>query len=255
MPAQDDRATQITFHTDRRSVWRVTWTLAWAFLLVAWGMQRDGAAPWPLFAGVSLLLIGIGVSTLFVRSSPLLGVRAEGLRVFAGSAGLGGAGDAGAVTIPWSSIFSVAFEQRQAAAQRGEIHPQTVVALCFRLRDPASPPDEQRGFVERLAGRGGKHALGEHFVWNPKQHTLAFLARPRGGFARLSAAIAHAEPRLGDASSGRRPSLGGPIAYAVYDLGVALAVTATLLLWATGQMDVYTEFVRQLLAWGRSVGS
>jgi hypothetical protein len=246
-------AEQATFHSDRRGAWRVTWTLAWAFLLVAWGMRSDGAALWPLFGGIALLLIGIGVSALLARSVPLLGVRAEGLCVFAGSVGLGGSGAAGVYTIPWSAITRVAFEHRQAATQRGEIHPQTVVTLCFHLHESASSPDGSRGFVERLTGRSGERALGEHFAWTPAERTLDLLTHPRGGFARLTAAIASTEPRLGDASAGRRAGLGGPLAYAIYDVGIALVVTVTLALWATGHMDVYGELARRILAWGGSV--
>jgi hypothetical protein len=255
MKSDDAGAGRLTFHTDRRGVWRVTWTLAWGFLLVAWLMRGDGAALWPLFAGVALLLVGLGVSALLAGSTPLLGVWPEGLRVFAGRLGLGGQGDASAFTIPWSAIEQVGFEPRQAAVQRGEIHPHTVIALCFRLRASAPQPDGQRGFLEPVAGRGSERALGEHFVWSPTEVTLDLLGHPRGGFSRLTAAIARAEPRLGDASAGRRPSLGGPLAYAVYDAGVALAVLGTLALWATGRMDVYAELGRRLLAWGGSLSS
>ena len=60
-------------------------------------------------------------------------------------------------------------------------------------------------------------------------------------------------PRLGDASAGRRSGLGGPIAYAAYDTGVGAAVIGTLVLWATGGMDVYADLARALFRWGGSV--
>lgn len=241
-----------TFHEDRRGVWRVTWTLAYAFLMVAWLMQRDGAGLWPLFAGIALALLGIGVSALVARREPLLRVEPGGLQVFAGDGGLAGRGDTGAFAIPWSAISGVAFERRRAARSFGDERVMTVETLCFRLREGAPRPDGRRAFLERTVGRESETAVGEHFVWNPQERTLDLLGHPRGGFPALAAAIAHAQPRLGDACAGRRTGLGGPLAYAVYDAGLGLAVVGTLVLWATGRMDAYAALAGQLVAWGGS---
>ena len=242
----------ITFHADRRGVWRVTWTLACAFLWVSWLMQRDGAAAWPLFSGIGLLHVAIGASAMLARSRPLVAVELGGLRVFAGDVKLGGSGGAGEFTIPWAAIEGVGFEARRAAQARGDEHPMTVEALCFRLHESAPRPDGHRGFVERVAGRERMSAVGEHFAWSPSERTLDLVGHPRGGFPRLTAAIAAAEPRLGDASARRRSPLGGALAYAVYDTAIAASVVGTLMLWVTGRLDVVVDLTRALLRWGAS---
>jgi hypothetical protein len=228
----------VVFHEDGRAVWRVSWTLAFAFGGVAGLMQRDGAALWPLFAGIALLLLGLGGSALLGRRRPLLGVEPEGLRVYAGRVGLGGRGDAGAQTLPWSAIERVGFEVRAAGRSRGEDPPITVEALCFHLAESSARPDGGRGFLAELAGRAGEQALGAHWVWRPAERSLDLLGRPRGGFADLTAAVARAEPRLGDASAGRRTGLGGAFAYAVYDLGLVLGLLAAVWLAATRHSSV-----------------
>jgi len=245
------------FHEDRRAVWRVTWTLALAFTGVAWLMQHDGALAWLLFAGLALLLSGIGVSALLARSRPVVGVGPDGLRVFAGDRGLasGAHGDAGAFTIPWEAITSAAFEERVVHRRRAaEKHPMKVEPLCFRIAESLPSPDGQRGFLERVVGRDSEMAVGEFFLWNPDARTLDLATAPRGGFPALTAAVARAAPRLGDASAGRRRGLGGPFAYAAYDVGVALALVATVALWATGRADVVAAATERVLAWGGSIG-
>lgn len=246
------------FHEDRRAVWRVTWTLALAFTAVAWLMQRSGAFPWFLFAGAGLLLAGIGVSALLARSKPVVGVGPDGLRVFAGDAGLarGARGDAGAFTIPWEAITGVAFEERVVNRRRAhDKHSMVVEPLCFRIAESLPSPDGQRGFLERVVGRESEMAVGEFLLWSPEERSLDLATAPRGGFPALTAAVARAAPRLGDAFAGRRKGLGGPVAYAVYDAGVALALTATVFLWATGRADLVADLAARVLAWGGSVGA
>jgi hypothetical protein len=253
MRSDHSETRRLTFHADRRGMWRVTWTLGCAFLLVAWLMQRDDAAAWPAFAAVAGLLLAIGVSALFTRSRPLVGVGPDGLCVFAGDVGLRERGGPDEFTIPWSAIASVGFEPRRAARDRGDEHPITVLALCFRLRESAPRPDGDRGFDERVVGRERETAVGEHFRWRPTERTLELVGHPSGGFSSLTAAIAAAEPRLGDASAGRRVGLGGSLAYAVYDAGVAAAVAATLVLWMAGRMDMVVDLARAAVAWGGSL--
>jgi hypothetical protein len=244
------------FHEDRRAVWRVTWTLALAFTGVAWLMQRGGAFLWFLFAGAALLLAGIGVSALLARSKPVVGVGPDGLRVFAGDAGLAGGarGDAGAFTIPWEAITRVAFEERVVQRRRPGENYMVVEPLCFRIAESLPSPDGQRGFLERVVGRESEMAVGEFLLWNPDERTLDLATAPRGGFPALTAAVARAAPRLGDASADRRQGLGGPVAYALYDAGVALALVATVVLWATGRADVVAAAAERVLAWGGSIG-
>jgi hypothetical protein len=257
MESDPDATGARIFHEDRRAVWRVTWTLALAFAGVAWLMQRGGAFPWFVFAGAGLLLAGIGLSALFARSKPVVGVGPNGLRVFAGDAGLAGGahGDAAAFTIPWEAITGVAFEERVVHRRRShEKHPMKVEPLCFHIAESVSSPDGQRGFLRRVAGRESEMALGEFFLWSPGQRTLDLATPPRGGFPALTAAVERAAPPLGDASAGRRQGLGGPVAYAVYDLAVALALLVTVFLWATGRADVVADLAERVLAWGGSVG-
>ncbi len=248
-----DRDERIVFHENRRGAWRATWTLAYAFLLVAWLMQRDGTPFWLLFAGVALILLAVGVSALAARRSPLLAVQPDGLRVYAGQRSLGGRGAASEFTIPWAAVDRIGFERRLAARSRGEEHPHTVEVLCVRLAESAARPDGGRGFLERIAGREEAIALGEHFVWNPIERSLDLVGHPRGGYSALTAAIADVEPRLGDASGRRRSGIEGPLAYAAYDASVASAVVGTLWLWTTGNMEVYAEMARALFSWGARV--
>jgi hypothetical protein len=256
MESQCHEAGDRVFHEDRRAVWRVTWTLALAFVGVAWLMQRGDALLWPLFAGAALLLAGIGVSALLARSKAVVGVTREGLRLFAGDVGLAGGarGDGGTFTISWDAVTGVAFEERVVHRRRGrEANAVKVEPLCFRIAESAPSPDGGYGFPERLVGRDSEMAVGEFFLWNPQQRTLDLATPPRGGFSALTAAVARAAPRLGDASAERRQGLGGPLAYAVYDAGVALALVGTVALWATGRADVPASLAARLLAWGASV--
>ena len=227
MPQDRDPMESLTFHADRRGSWRATWVLGWAFGAVAWWMQRDGAATWPLFAALAALLLGIGVSALLSRRASLVAVGRAGLRLYAGST---------PVAIPWSAIEGVAVELRPAARARGEAHPMEVPALLVRLSSSAPSPDSGGALSSPLADRCAARALGEHWLWNPRERVLELLEHPHGGLHGLTAAIAQAEPRLGDASAGRRRGLGGPLAYAVFDAGLALAVLGSLALWATEQM-------------------
>jgi hypothetical protein len=68
------------------------------------------------------------------------------------------------------------------------------------------------------------------------------LTQPRGGFAKLTAAIARFAP-----------GLGGSVAYALYDLALASVVLGTCVLFATDQMDFYTRLAERLLDWGGHV--
>lgn len=244
------RVDRIPFHEDRRAIWRVAWTLAYAFLLVAWLMKRDAAAAWMLFAGLALGLLVLGGSALVARSRPMLAVQEDGLRLYAGQPRLGRRGDAGALAIPWSSLQAVRFMERPAARRHADEFTPTVVALCFVLRETVAGPGGQSGWLESLDGRECAGALGEHFLWSPAERSLELITAPRGGYAALTAAIAKHEPRLGDASSARREGLGGSLAYAAYDAMVAFLVLGTLALWATGQMELYAELARGLLSWG-----
>jgi len=254
MDTDRDAGRSLVFREDRRAVWRVTWTLALPFTEVAWLMQHGGAFPWFLFAGLALLLAGIGVSALLRPSKPLVGVEPDGLRLFAGDVGLGGRGGAEEAVLPWDAVTGVAFEERVVHRRRAhEKHPMKVEPLCFRIAESVPSPDGGRGFLARVAGREREMALGEHLLWNPEARTIDLMTAPRGGYAALTAAVARVAPRLGDASQGRRRGLGGPVSYGIYDAVVAVALVATVVLWALGRPDVPAGVAEQVLAWGANV--
>jgi len=242
----------VIFYEDKRAVWRVTWTLAYGFLLVTGLMREDGALLWPLFAGVVALLLWIGVSADRQRAKHLLGMLPEGLRVFAGDVGLGGLAGAGEYVVPWEAFTSIAFERRRAHRSR-DGHHTYVTVLSLGLGEAALRPDGHRGFLEKLSERRGEWALGEHLIWNPEARRIDLLARPRGGHAKLTAAIANFTPWLDDPSLERREGLGGPIAYTLYDVALSVAVLGTLVLFATDQMDFYARLADSLFGWGGSV--
>jgi len=254
MDTDHDAAGSLVFREDRRAVWRVTWTLALGLTGVAWLMHHDGAFPWFLFAGLALLLAGVGVSALLRPGKPMIGVGPDGLRVFAGEVGLGGHGGAGEANLPWDAVTGVAFEERVVHRRRAhEEHPMTVEPLCFRIAEGVFSPDGQRGFLERVVGREREAALGEHLLWNPEARTIDLMTAPRGGYPALTAAVARVAPRLGDASQGRRQGLGGPVSYGIYDALVAVALVATVLLWATDRPEVVAGAAERILAWGGGV--
>ena len=228
-----DPATRgLVFYEDGRALWRVTWTLACAFLLVTGLMREDGALLWPLFAGLAALLLWIGTSCVGRRAKPLLSVLPRGLCIHAGGVGPGAFAGRVDYVVPWEDLSSLAFEQRSAHRGR-DGQDMTVTALAFGLREAAQGPEGRRGLLEQLMGRRGELALGEQLVWNSEARCIDLLARPRGGYARLTAAIAHHAPWLGDPSSSRREGLGGPIAYALYDCALAICLVSMLVLLAS----------------------
>jgi hypothetical protein len=239
----------VGFYEDGRAVWRITWTLACGFLLVSGLMRADGAAPWPLFAGIAVLLLWIGVSALRRSAKPLLDVLPEGLRFHAGEVGRGGHAEASSTVVPWETIVRVDFERRQAARDR-DGDPMVVTALRFVLSETATRPDGHRGFLEELSGRRGEWALGEHLIWNPATRELDLLTSPRGGYARLTAAIANAAPRLGDPSTRRHPRWEGRLVRGIYDLALAVATSSTALLVVTDTLYFYVRLAEGLLHWG-----
>jgi hypothetical protein len=247
-----DQTPGVIFYEDKRAVWRVTWTLALGFLLVSGLMRGDGGWLWPVFVGLALLLLWIGVSAVLRRAKPLLDVLPEGLRLHAGEVGLGGRAHASEYILPWEALTGIAFERRQAHRSRGG-QKMWVTVLSFGLGEAIVRPDGHRGFLEKLSERQGEWALGEHWIWNPETRRIDLLTQPRGGFAELTAAVAQFAPWLGDASQERREGLGGSVAYALYDLAVAVTVLGTCVLFATDQMDFYARLAERLLDWGGHV--
>lgn len=246
-----DATTDAIFYEDRRAVWRVTWTLGLGFLLVTGLMRDQGAWLWPIFAGFALLMLWIGVSAALGRAKPLLGVSATGLCVYAGDVGIGGTGDAAEHVIPWDVITSFAFEERSVSRVR-EGRRTTVTVLSFGIDPSLARPDGHRGFLVELVERRGRWALGEHLIWEPEKHRLDLLTRPRGGHARLTAAIARRVPRQGDPSLERRQGLGGPVTYALYDLALALLVLGATAIVATGEIAI-SQIAEPVLVWGTGV--
>jgi len=247
-----DETPGVVFYEDKRAVWRVTWTLAFGFLLVSGVMRGDGAWLWPLFVGAALLLLWIGVSAVLRRAKPLLGLLPDGLQVHTGEVGLSGCVHAPEYVLPWEVLTSIAFERRQAHRSRGA-QKMYVTVLSFGLGEAIVRPVVHGGFLEKLSGRRGEWVLGEHWIWNPETRRIDLLTRPRGGFAKLTAAIARFAPGLGDPSQERREGLGGSVAYALYDLALAGVVLGTCVLFATDQMDFYTRLAERLLDWGGHV--
>lgn len=241
-----------TFYEDRRAAWRVTWTLALGFLLVAGLMRTQGVGMWPLFAGIAGLLLWIGGVAWLAKARPLLAVLPEGLRVYAGSVGLGGLGGAAEAVIPWEAVKSVAYDERRADRGAGG-EPMVITTLSFAIGPEAVRPDERKGFLVKLAERRAEWALGEHLVWNPEARKLDLLARPRGGHAKLTAAITESVPRLADPSRGRRRGLGGPLSYAVYDLLLTVVVLGSAALLATDSFELYLALAKTCFAWGGRV--
>ncbi|MEM7411390.1 MAG: hypothetical protein AAF430_14220 [Myxococcota bacterium] len=213
------------FHEDRRGVWRATWTLSLGLLGVACLMRETGAGSWPLFGGLGALLVGLGATALRGPAKPLLDLLPEGLRLYAGSVGLGGIG-ASDHLLAWSAIRGVAFEERRIERKPNSEDPMWVTVLAFAIDPAVESPDGGRGFVEKLVGRRDRWAVGEHFLWNPMTRKLDLTTPPRGGWRALTAAIAAQGPALSDASADRRQGIDGPLAYVVFDVALAVAVLA-----------------------------
>ena len=244
---------EVLFFEDKRAAWRVCWILAYAFLLVCGLMLEQGAGLGVIpFLGIAVLMLGIGVSALLGRKTPLLAVVPQGLQVYAGAVGLGGTGSAGRYVIPWSALTSVEHELRKVRNRQRSDYMYLPV-LSFGVVDAVARPDGHQGFLVELAGRRTTWALGEHMLWRPEIRKLDLSARPRGGWDALTTAIARVAPQLGGVPRERRPSLGGPVSYAILDTALAVGVLGTLVLLATDRMDLYARLAAHVLAWGGRV--
>jgi hypothetical protein len=251
--AETRETDESVFYEDKRASWRVSWIFAYAFLLVVGLMQHNAAGLWQLpFLGIAALTFWIGITAITGRTSPLLAVSPDGLRVFAGDVGLGGTGDAAEYLLPWSAVNRVAFEERRIRNRYDSDHMQLTV-LCFEINDAISRPDGHRGFLAKLADRTEQWALGEHLTWNPESRKIDLMVTPRGGYAKLTAAISDFASKLADPSLARRNGLGGPLAYAIFDVGLAVAVLGTVVLLSTGQMGIYSRLAARIFEWGGSV--